>query len=217
MHRGAEGRILILSFETSTRAFSVSLQHGEERVDLEIIRSSFHSQSIVSVVDFLLKSIGASVKDVDEIYCGTGPGSFTGIRIGLAFANTLCETLGIPIAGISSLDLLAFDSGKWYNAVISFIRSRKKEVYTAAYKGGRRTSDYMALERGEFEQFLRRDNSGCIAASEEDIRSLELESTLAGREVVFSFPRAKHAYPLASTLGVRPEKVFLKPLYVRNF
>jgi tRNA threonylcarbamoyl adenosine modification protein YeaZ len=208
---------LILSFETSTKAFSVSLQHAEERVDLEIIRSTFHSQSIVSVADFLLKSISASVKEVEEVYCGIGPGSFTGIRIGLTFANTLCETLGIPVAGISSLDLLAFESGKWYNAVVSFIRSRKNEVYTASYREGKRVSEYLALGKGEFELFLRRENPGCIAASEEDIRSLALESVLAGREMVFSFPWAKHAYSLAKLCDVKPEKKFLKPLYVRNF
>ena len=208
---------MILSFETSTKAFSVSLLHEEERVDLEIVRSAFHSQGIVGIVDFLLKRIGASVNDVKEIYCGIGPGSFTGIRIGLTFANTLCEARGIPAAGISSLDILAFGSGKWYNSVISFIRSRKNEVYTASYRGGRRTSEYLALERDDFELFLCRENPGCVVASEEDIRSLALESALDGREVKFSFPWARHAYPLAKLYGIRPEKFFLKPLYIRNF
>ncbi|HDY88378.1 MAG TPA: hypothetical protein ENH82_09745 [bacterium] len=70
--------------------------------------------SMVSAVDFLFKSINGSVSDITQIYTGMSLGSFTGIRIGLTFANTMCQVQGVGILGIPSLDLLAFDIRKCY-------------------------------------------------------------------------------------------------------
>jgi tRNA threonylcarbamoyl adenosine modification protein YeaZ len=208
---------LILSFDTSTKAFSVALYSGREMVNLEIVRDTFHSQNIVGVTDFLLKSIDASIKEVSEIYAGIGPGSFTGIRIGLSFANTLLETMDIPLAGICSLDLLAFDEDRWYNAVVSFIKSRKNEVYTAAYRNARRTSEYLALEKEEFKCFIRDNSPTYIVASEEDYESLSFEQGLGEIEIVHAFPKAQNAYPLAQQCKLTPDRRYLKPLYVRDF
>jgi len=99
---------LILSIETSTKAFSVSIFQDAEIASLELLHDVTHSQNIVSAVDFLLKSINKSVSDITQIYAGMGPGSFTGVRIGLSFANTICQVRGVGILGIPSLDLLAF-------------------------------------------------------------------------------------------------------------
>ena len=207
---------MILSFDTSTRAFSVSLLEMDERVDLEIVRKSFHSQEIVGIVDFLFNCTGSTIRDIEEIYAGLGPGSFTGIRVGLSFANTLSETLDIPLAGIPSLDLLAFGSGRWYNSVISFIRSRKNEVYAALYRKGERVGSYRALEKIDFAQFIDQEDPDCIVASLEDFLDLQMEGACEGREIVHSFPRARDALPLAQLSGLRPEKKYLTPLYVRN-
>jgi tRNA threonylcarbamoyl adenosine modification protein YeaZ len=208
---------VILAFDTSTKAFSLSLTGESGRADLEIVMEVFHSQRIVEIVDFLLGTTGASVRNLTGLYAGIGPGSFTGIRVGLTFANTLLETLGIPLGGISSLDLLAFGSGRWYNAVVSFIRSRKDEVYAASYREGRRNSEYLALGTAEFERFVLEQDPGCLVASEEDFRSLPLRTAASGREVVFGFPMSRNAHSLAELCGVRPEKKYLRPLYVRNF
>ncbi|MCK5568459.1 MAG: tRNA (adenosine(37)-N6)-threonylcarbamoyltransferase complex dimerization subunit type 1 TsaB, partial [Spirochaetes bacterium] len=101
-----------LSIETSTKAFSISIFQDIEIASLELLHDVTHSQNIVSAVDFLLKSIKMSVSDITQIYAGMGPGSFTGIRIGLSFANTMCQVLGVEILGIPSLDLLAFEMRK---------------------------------------------------------------------------------------------------------
>ena len=90
--------------------------------------------SKVNAVDFLLKSINGSVSDITQIYVGMGPGSFNGIRIGLTFANTMCQVQGVGILGIPSLDLLAFEIRKCYNTTIPFIKSGRQEVYTTCYR-----------------------------------------------------------------------------------
>ena len=146
---------MILSIETSTRAFSVSLYKDGQIANIELVHEIAHSQNIVHTVNFLLKSINKSVEDLSAVYAGKGPGSFTGIRVGLSYANTLFQIMGIPLLGIPSLDLLAFEEGRWYNSVISFIKSRKNEVYAAAYRQGRRVSDYLALKKDDFSYFIK--------------------------------------------------------------
>ena len=104
---------MILSIETSTRAFSVSLYKDGHIANIELIHEIAHSQNIVHTVDFLLKSINQYVKNISAVYAGAGPGSFTGIRIGLSYANTLFQIMDTPLLGIPSLDLLAFEEGRW--------------------------------------------------------------------------------------------------------
>ncbi|MCK4924404.1 MAG: tRNA (adenosine(37)-N6)-threonylcarbamoyltransferase complex dimerization subunit type 1 TsaB, partial [Spirochaetes bacterium] len=127
---------MILTVDTSTRSFSLSLfENGELSAHIELIREFSHSQQIVRVFKFILERLGLTITSLTAAYAGIGPGSFTGTRIGLSFVNTLSQVQSIPIAGISSLDLLAFDGTGWYNSAVTFLRSRKYEVYAALYIG----------------------------------------------------------------------------------
>jgi tRNA threonylcarbamoyladenosine biosynthesis protein TsaB len=97
------GRVLILAFDTATeRATSALVDDGEvlgERVS--------QASTLLADVDALLRQAGARPRDVEALALGTGPGSFTGIRIGLAAARGLALALDIPAAGVSTLDALA--------------------------------------------------------------------------------------------------------------
>jgi tRNA threonylcarbamoyladenosine biosynthesis protein TsaB len=94
---------LILAFDTATeRATSALVDDGEvlgERVS--------RAATLLADVDALLRQAGAHQRDVSALALGTGPGSFTGIRIGLAVARGLALALGVPAAGVSTLDALA--------------------------------------------------------------------------------------------------------------
>ena len=94
---------LILAFDTATeRATSALVDDGEvlgERVS--------RAATLLADVDALLRQAGAHPRDLDGLALGTGPGSFTGIRIGLAAARGLGLALGVPAAGVSTLDALA--------------------------------------------------------------------------------------------------------------
>ncbi len=207
---------MILSVETSTRAFSVSLFEGIEIANMELKYDVTHSRNIVSAVEFLLKSINKSINDVDEIYAGCGPGSFSGIRIGLSFVNTIYQSTGIPLLGIPSLDLLAFEGGKWYNPAVSFIRSRRDEVYTAFYNSGKRITEYLALTKRDFLVFIKENNPLYLISSEEDYRSIAGEDECLALERVITYPKARNACLLARECGLKSEKRYLKPLYVRG-
>jgi tRNA threonylcarbamoyladenosine biosynthesis protein TsaB len=210
---------VILSIETSTRAFSISLceGHSEVSASLDIVHEIAHSQNIVSAVKFLLKSLNMSVSDILSVYAGVGPGSFTGIRIGLSFANTMLQTTGVPILGIPSLDLLAFEEGRWYNPVVPFIRSRKNEVYTASYDKGKRTSGFLALKNEEFRQFVAEKNPRYLIASEEDFKTFFPHTRGVKAQGVFSFPKSLLAISYVEECGLKPDRRYLKPLYVRDY
>ena len=95
--------MLILAFDTATdRATSALVDDGEvlgERVS--------RAATLLADVDALLRQAGAHPRDLGGLALGTGPGSFTGIRIGLAAARGLALALGLPAAGVSTLDALA--------------------------------------------------------------------------------------------------------------
>ena len=95
--------MLVLAFDTATdRATSALVDDGEvlgERVS--------RASTLLEDVDALLRQAGAHPRDLGALALGTGPGSFTGIRIGLAAARGLALALGVPAAGVSTLDALA--------------------------------------------------------------------------------------------------------------
>ena len=206
---------MILTVDTSTRAFSLSLFDRGELAHFELRQELAHSQQIVSVCDFLLRRLGRDVHSIQAAYAGLGPGSFTGIRIGLSFVNTLSQILDIPLLGVSSLDLLAFDGTAWYNSAVSFIRSRKNEVYAAHYEHGVRRGGYLALNHDDFRAFLRSREPDHLIASEEDFREFEGGADMPG-SVHYGFPSSRSLFAIARNRGMTPQRSYLKPIYVRE-
>jgi len=95
--------VLILAFDTATDvATSALVDDGEVLAE----RTSV-ARTLLSDVDALLRQAGAHAGDIDALAVGTGPGSFTGTRIGLAVARGLGVSLGVPVAGVSTLDAMS--------------------------------------------------------------------------------------------------------------
>lgn len=113
--------MLILAFDTATgRATSALVGDGEllgERVSTTV--------TLLADLDALLRQAGAHVGDVEALAVGTGPGSFTGIRIGLAAARGLALALEIPVAGVSTLDALAAGAP----GALPVIDAKRREVF----------------------------------------------------------------------------------------
>ena len=95
--------MLILAFDTATNAATSALVRDGEVLGERVSRAV----QVLADADELLRAAGLAPRDLDALVVGTGPGSFTGVRIGVATARGLALALGIPVAGVSTLDALA--------------------------------------------------------------------------------------------------------------
>ena len=113
--------MLILAFDTATDAATSALVDGAEVLGERVSRAA----TLLEDVDALLRQAGMQTRDLEALAVGTGPGSFTGVRIGLSTARGLALALGIPVAGVSTLDALA--SGAL--GALPVIDARRREVF----------------------------------------------------------------------------------------
>lgn len=122
----------ILALETSTEYCSVALwQDGIVLEHSERVGQK-HSELLVPMLDAVLREAGCAIQDVDGIAYGSGPGSFTGVRIACGVTQGLAFGASLPVAGISTLLALAEASGR--QRVIAALDARMSEIYCAAYE-----------------------------------------------------------------------------------
>jgi tRNA threonylcarbamoyladenosine biosynthesis protein TsaB len=128
----------LLALDTSTSRGSVALLEGRELVaELRLLSLETHSARLLASIDFLLKNAGWDLEDLGLIVAGIGPGSFTGIRIGVATAIGLAQTLGIPFSGVSGLDALARQLPIIDGKIGVIMDAQRGQVYYAEYKCNR--------------------------------------------------------------------------------
>ncbi len=149
---------LILCIETGTDICSVGIARDGEIVSLrESDEGRDHAKKVAVFVDELLRETGVAPDELDAVAVGKGPGSYTGLRIGVSFAKGLCYGLGIPLVAVGSLDALAevaiedheagiIDAEHWDEAALCpMVDARRMEVYTRLYDAaGQPLSDVAA-------------------------------------------------------------------------
>lgn len=128
--------MLILAIDTATKIGSVALYDDEIGIvgEINLYVKVNHSNVIMKSIDSLFALSGYTIKDVDKIAVTTGPGSFTGIRIGVAIAKGLSYSLKKPIIGINELDVLAETGEEREGLIVPLIDARKERVYYSQYK-----------------------------------------------------------------------------------
>ncbi|WP_462425175.1 tRNA (adenosine(37)-N6)-threonylcarbamoyltransferase complex dimerization subunit type 1 TsaB [Fusobacterium sp. THCT13E1] len=128
--------MLILAIDTATKIGSVALYDDGVGIvgEINLYVKINHSNVIMKSIDSLFDLSGYTIKDVDKIAVTTGPGSFTGIRIGVAIAKGLAYSLKKPIIGINELDVLAETGEEREGLIVPLIDARKERVYYSQYK-----------------------------------------------------------------------------------
>lgn len=126
----------ILAIDTSTEACSVALLYRNEITHDFIISARDHTQQILPMIDKLLKQSNCVLSQIDAIAFGQGPGSFTGVRIGIGVAQGLALGIDRPMIGVSTLMTLAEGAYRTQQAtnVIAAIDARMNEVYLGQYQ-----------------------------------------------------------------------------------
>ncbi len=128
---------LLLALETSTLTTSAAVLDGSRVVAFQEALATPHSEALLPLVDEVLRAAGVTPKALDLLACGAGPGSFTGLRIGLATAKGLCFALSRPLLGISSLAALALEAEAHTPAdglALAVMDARRGEVYAGLYR-----------------------------------------------------------------------------------
>ncbi|MDO4593813.1 MAG: tRNA (adenosine(37)-N6)-threonylcarbamoyltransferase complex dimerization subunit type 1 TsaB [Tissierellia bacterium] len=125
----------ILAIDTSTMISTITIcEDGEIIGDFNVNQQKTHSESLVPMIESLLKLLGIKIDDIDLYVIAKGPGSFTGLRIGMTVIKTLAQVHNKPVVSVSTLKALALNvfSEKY---TISLIDARGKRVYAAMYEG----------------------------------------------------------------------------------
>ncbi len=126
--------MLILSFETSAKAASVALvEEGKLLGESYQNTGLTHSQTLMVMAQDLLKQCGREIGDLDAVAVANGPGSFTGVRIGVAAAKGLAWGAEIPCCGTSTLASMAMGLGIWQGYVCPVMDARRGQVYNALF------------------------------------------------------------------------------------
>ena len=124
----------ILAVDTSTARGSISLLEGRDlAAELRLFSIETHSARLLRSIDFLLASVGWELAGIGLVAAGIGPGSFTGIRIGVSTALGLAQVLSLPFAGISGLDAMASQKGLPEGRIGIVLDAQRSQVYYAEY------------------------------------------------------------------------------------
>lgn len=125
----------LLVIDTSTTANSIAVtEDGRLLAEFLVNPETTHSASLMRGLDMVLDSAGVTTADLDAIGVTLGPGSFTGLRVGIATVKGLALATGVPVVGFSSLAMLAMNLPHARLPVCPMLDARKSEVYGALYR-----------------------------------------------------------------------------------
>ncbi|CAH0533282.1 tRNA threonylcarbamoyladenosine biosynthesis protein TsaB [Vibrio stylophorae] len=125
----------ILAIDTATENCSVALMIGDQVIEQSLLAPREHTQKVLPMVDQTLAQAGLSLQQLDAIAFGRGPGSFTGVRIGIGIAQGLAFGADLPLIGISTLQAMAQATYRLHQAehVLAAIDARMNEIYFGHY------------------------------------------------------------------------------------
>lgn len=203
------GGVVILGIDTSSARTSVALFDSErpngERVIAE--RSAHgamsHGEVIATLVESVLATSFTPVAAISAVAVGTGPGPFTGLRVGIAFGQSFAWARSIPVLGVCSLDALAVEVSADEFTVVT--DARRKEVYWAHYVGGRRLSEPEVCRPAEVARATLCVGQGAILYPEFFPQQSEP-----------LFPRAANIAKLAHEAQLRGEDLPIDARYIRH-
>ena len=144
----------ILAFETSAKAASVALLEKGKLLGENYQNTGLtHSQTLMVMAEDMLKACGLTARDVDAVAVAAGPGSFTGVRIGVAAAKGFAWGAQLPCYGVSTLEAMARNLDVYQGYVVPAMDARRSQVYTAIFHADKgeltRLEEDMAISLAE--------------------------------------------------------------------
>jgi tRNA threonylcarbamoyladenosine biosynthesis protein TsaB len=216
----------LLGIETSTHSGSVAIVEDERILGEQFLNNGpTHSEKLLPMIDLLLKEVGMDKKEIDGISVSSGPGSFTALRIGISTAKGLAFSLGIPVVGVSSLEVLALNLLFTPFVICSIIDAKKNELFAAFFTSSNwrlcRSSDDMLISPHDLVNMIREKTvlvgNGAIVYG--DFLSDALGELSVFCPSSFNFPRASNCALLGAKRlinGFKDDLSALAPQYLRR-
>jgi len=214
---------LILCLETATTNCSVGIAKDGRLLTLKEDNSKnySHAEKLHVFINEALSEAGITAEDLDAIAVSKGPGSYTGLRIGVSSAKGLCYSLDIPLISVPTLDLLAYKLKGEQGMFISMLDARRMEVYSAIYDSEInqvRDTQAQVLEETSFQDYLEKSKVHFIG------------NGVAKFEDICNHPNAvfhKEQYPSAKEMAEIAELkhkksdiedvAYFEPYYLKDF
>ena len=214
---------IILNIETSTTNCSVSLSNeGETLVLKEDNNANYsHAESLHVFIDDVIKSAKLTSKDIDAIAVSKGPGSYTGLRIGVSAAKGLCFSLDIPLISVSTLNALAHQVTIDDGLIVPMLDARRLEVYSAIYNASYkeiREVEAQILDDSSFSSYLEQETVYFIGNGVEKTKNLITHSNAVFIEG--KLPSANEMSLLAYQKYKKSDiedVAYFEPFYLKDF
>ena len=213
--------MLILGIDTSTNVGTVAIYSDVKGTlgEISVNINKTHSENIMVMIDELFKLTNTTINDIDKIAVSIGPGSFTGIRIGVAVAKGLASATNCKIVGVNELDVIAGNSTSNECEMCSIIDARKERGYycTFKYENGilKQLEDYKV---GELREFLEtRKEIRTVYLGDGAINYKNLISNIVGENGLFA-PKSLNLSraSVVAELGINNEDNLytMEPIYL---
>lgn len=135
----------VLAIDTATALLGIGLEAGENYYEFNQNVGLHHTEHLLVEIQELLKKAALKAGELDLLVVSKGPGSFTGLRIGMSAAKGFAFAAGIPLVSVPTLDLYAYGRESFDGLVVPVMDARKQRIYTAFYERGIRKSEYLDL------------------------------------------------------------------------
>lgn len=213
----------ILSIETTTTNCSVSLSFKGETLVLkeDNDRNFSHAESLHSIIDAVLKEAEVSKSQLNAIAISKGPGSYTGLRIGVSAAKGLCYALELPLIAISTLEALAHQVLAEAGLIIPMLDARRMEVYSAIFDKDYelvRKIEAQILDETSFHQELNASKVYFVGNGVEKTKTI-----IAHENAVFIENKLPSAAQMGAMAYVKYKKsdiedvAYFEPFYLKDF
>jgi tRNA threonylcarbamoyladenosine biosynthesis protein TsaB len=216
----------VLALETATMAGSIAVINNDVLTCEAMINVRVaHSERVMNAVDWLLKTSGISIKELDAFAVSIGPGSFTGLRIGLSTVKGLSYAANKPIVPVPTLDAFARTLSFSSHTVCPMLDARKNEVYTGLYRWEdglfKKVLSETAVDPADFIKEIK--GPAVFTGDGARIYRKLIKETLKSKAL---FAPPSRMYPSASTVaevaleslkaGVKTDPLSLTPFYIRK-
>lgn len=216
-----------LFIDTATEQGSVALYDGDRMVSSATLPHQLnHLQTLHPAVEQVLNEAHSTIHKMDYFGVDIGPGSFTGIRIGVTAIRTLCQLSGKPCFSASSLDILCCQAQGFRGLLVPLIDGKKNSIYTAIFRFDReklrRESDYRDISPEALTSLLNRENKtgekvlflgNGQERCKDHFQGLDFEYALTGKD--HYFPHAREMFFLMKEGSLSTDWEGIRPFYLR--